>query len=66
MHNFGMDFSEGMTGQETSKGEYGPYRQSERAEIYRTFAKDLLLKGLAYPDFCTSRRISCFKRRANS
>ena len=42
MHNFGMDFSEGMTGQETSKGEYGPYRQSERAEIYRTFAKDLL------------------------
>ena len=46
MHNFGMDFSEGMTGQETSKGEYGPYRQSERAEIYRTFAKDLLLKGL--------------------
>ena len=30
MHNFGMDFSEGMTGQETSKGEYGPYRQSGR------------------------------------
>ena len=65
MHNFGMDFSEGMTGQETSKGEYGPYRQSERAEIYKTFAKDLLIKGLAYPCFCYSRRISCIKRKAN-
>lgn len=44
MHNFGMNFSEGMTGEETSKGEYGPYRQSQRAEIYNTFAKDLLIK----------------------
>ena len=61
MHNFGMDFSEGMTGQETSKGEYGPYRQSERAEIYRTFAKDLLLKGLAYPDFCTPEELAALR-----
>ena len=61
MHNFGMDFSEGMTGQETSKGEYGPYRQSERAEIYRIFAKDLLLKGLAYPDFCTPEELAALR-----
>ena len=61
MHNFRMDFSEGMTGQETSKGEYGPYRQSERAEIYRTFAKDLLLKGLAYPDFCTPEELAALR-----
>ena len=58
MHNFGMDFSEGMTGQNTSKGEYGPYRQSERAEIYKTFAKDLLLKGLVYPCFCTPEELA--------
>lgn len=58
MHNFGLDFSEGMTGQETSKGEYGPYKQSERADIYNTFAKDLLIKGLAYPDFCTPEELA--------
>ncbi|SCJ98247.1 Glutamate--tRNA ligase [uncultured Clostridium sp.] len=63
MHNFGMDFSEGMTGQNTSKGEYGPYRQSERAEIYKTFAKDLLLKGLVYPCFCTPEELSELRER---
>ena len=63
MHNFGMDFSEGMTGQNTSKGEYGPYRQSERAEIYKTFAKDLLLKGLVYPCFCTPEELAELRER---
>ncbi|MDD7793438.1 glutamate--tRNA ligase [Clostridium sp. 'White wine YQ'] len=58
MHNFGMDFNEGMTGQDTYKGEYGPYRQSQRAEIYNTFAKDLLKKGLAYPCFCTPEELA--------
>lgn len=58
MHNFGMDFDEGMTGEETSKGEYGPYRQSQRREIYHAFAKDLLLKGLAYPCFCTPEELN--------
>ena len=58
MHNFGMAFDEGMTGEETSKGEYGPYRQSQRREIYHAFAKDLLLKGLAYPCFCTPEELN--------
>ncbi|WP_024613900.1 glutamate--tRNA ligase [Clostridium sp. Ade.TY] len=58
MHNFGMDFDEGMTGEETSKGEYGPYRQSQRREIYHAFAKELLLKGLAYPCFCTPEELN--------
>ncbi len=58
MHNFGMEFDEGMTGEETSKGEYGPYRQSQRKEIYHTFAKQLLEKGLAYPCFCTPEELN--------
>lgn len=58
MHNYGMDFDEGMTGENSSKGIYGPYKQSERAEIYRTFAKDLILKGLAYPCFMTAEELS--------
>lgn len=32
-------------------GEYGPYKQSERTEIYQTYVKDLTQKGLAYPCF---------------
>ena len=47
-----------MTGEDSSKGIYGPYKQSERAEIYRTFAKDLILKGLAYPCFMTAEELN--------
>jgi glutamyl-tRNA synthetase len=36
-------------------GPYGPYRQSERTEIYRKYAQDLLDAGKAYRCFCTSR-----------
>ena len=31
----------------TFGGNYGPYRQSERTEIYQTYIKDLIIKGLA-------------------
>ncbi len=36
-------------------GNYGPYRQSERIEIYNTFAKYLVSIGRAYPCFCKKR-----------
>jgi glutamyl-tRNA synthetase len=61
MHQFGMDFDEGMTGQTASKGEYGPYRQSERALIYKTFAKELIEKGLAYPCFATPEELDALR-----
>lgn len=35
------------------KGNYGPYVQSERKEIYHTFIKHLIEIGRAYPCFCT-------------
>ena len=40
---------------ESSKvgGEYGPYIQSERTEIYQTYVKDLIIQGYAYPCFMT-------------
>ncbi len=34
------------------KGEYAPYRQSERVEIYKAYAKMLVEKGRAFPCFC--------------
>ena len=39
-------------------GEYGPYIQSERTEIYQTYVKDLVIKGLAYPCFMTEEEIA--------
>lgn len=51
---FGIAPDEGVTGFETEKGEYGPYTQSKRRAIYRTFAKKLVEEGRAYPCFCTS------------
>ena len=35
------------------RGNYGPYVQSERGEIYISYAKKLLEEGKAYPCFCT-------------
>lgn len=47
--NFGINFDESIV----KDGNYGPYRQSERREIYRTYAKELVKQGKAYPCFCT-------------
>ncbi len=63
MHNFGLDFTEGMTGDNSSKGNYGPYRQSERGEIYKTFAKELIKKGLAYPCFCKGEELEVLREK---
>lgn len=51
LHNFGISFDEGMTSETEEIGAYGPYIQSKRKEIYQTFAKELVEKGLAYPCF---------------
>ncbi|WP_029453323.1 glutamate--tRNA ligase [Clostridium algidicarnis] len=58
MKHFGMNFNEGVTGDDKEIGEYGPYKQSLRKEIYQTFAKDLVKKGLAYPCFCTQEELN--------
>lgn len=39
-------------------GEYGPYRQSERNELYQTWYQELLDKGLAYKCYCTEEEIA--------
>jgi glutamyl-tRNA synthetase len=63
MHKFGLDFTEGMTSDNTFKGDYGPYRQSEREEIYKTFAKALIEKGIAYPCFCTAEDLERLREK---
>ena len=39
-------------------GKYGPYIQSERAEIYQTYVKDMIIKGLAYPCFMSEEELA--------
>ncbi|MBR4858771.1 MAG: glutamate--tRNA ligase [Clostridia bacterium] len=59
---FGVEFTEGVTGFGTEKGAYGPYTQSQRAEIYQTVAKSLVEKGLAYPCFCTADELADLRK----
>ena len=58
---FGVEFNEGVTGFGTEKGAYGPYTQSQRAEIYQTIGKSLVEKGLAYPCFCTADELTAIR-----
>ncbi len=47
-------------------GEYGPYRQSERLEIYKKFTNLLLEKNLAYRCFCTPEELEAKKKQADA
>lgn len=49
----GMDWDEGVD----VGGKYGPYRQSERNDIYKKYYEELLDKGLAYKCYCTAEEL---------
>ena len=55
--NFDITPDEGMISETESIGNYGPYIQSQRKNIYHVYAKDLVMKGLAYPCFCTKEEL---------
>jgi glutamyl-tRNA synthetase len=55
--NFNVSPDEGLQSDGTSKGDYGPYVQSERGDIYLAYAVDLLEKGRAYPCFATPEEL---------
>ena len=57
LHYFGLSADEGLQADGTVVGEYGPYVQSERAEIYLSYAIELLKSGRAYPCFATSEEL---------
>lgn len=57
LKDFDMAPDEGMFTETEGKGNYGPYRQSQRKEIYQAYAKYLLEQGKAYPCFCTSEEV---------
>lgn len=59
---FGIDFDEGVT-MDGAKGDYGPYYQSQRGEIYQCYVKDLMQQGLAYPCFLTAEEIDAIREK---
>lgn len=54
---FGVVADEGVMTDGSEKGDYGPYVQSQRKEIYHTYAKYLVENGLAYPCFCSAEEL---------
>ena len=54
---FGVKADEGVIGEDMEKGDYGPYYQSKRKDIYHVFAKTLVEKDLAYPCFCSAEEL---------
>ena len=54
LKDFDMAPDEGMISDTDEIGNYGPYKQSLRKDIYQAYAKYLLEQGKAYPCFCTT------------
>ena len=48
---------EGMISETEGKGDYGPYKQSDRKEIYEAYAKYMISMGKAYPCFATAEEL---------
>ena len=57
LKEFALEPDEGMETEITEKGNYGPYKQSERKEIYQSYAKYMIEQGKAYPCFCTQEEL---------
>lgn len=57
LSTYGIIPDEGVVGDGEEKGNYGPYYQSHRKEIYQAYAKSLVIKGLAYPCFMTPEEL---------
>ncbi len=57
LKDFDIEADEGMINETESKGEYGPYRQSLRKDIYQAYAKYMIEQGKAYPCFATPEEL---------
>jgi len=58
----GLDWDEGPD----VGGPYGPYRQTERAALYRQYAQELLARGAAFHCYCTPQELDAERRRAET
>jgi glutamyl-tRNA synthetase len=57
LNRFNINIDEGFISEDEQIGDYGPYIQSQRKEIYQAFVKKLLLEGKAYVCFATAEEL---------
>ncbi len=62
LRHYGIQFDEGAT-IDGDSGEYGPYRQRQRANLYHVYAKKLVAEGKAYPCFCTEDELTAMREK---
>jgi len=62
LKHYGISFDEGAT-IDGDNGNYGPYRQRQRADIYHVYAKKLVSEGQAYPCFCTEDELAAMREK---
>lgn len=60
LHALGLDYDEGPD----IGGDYGPYRQSKRLDIYKTWGQKLIDSGRAYSDPYTPAEVQAFREQA--
>ena len=60
---FDVIADEGVVDEGVEKGDYGPYYQSHRKEIYHAVAKRLVEQGLAYPCFCSEEELTSLREK---
>ncbi len=63
LKDFNIIPDEGMISEKEEKGNYGPYQQSLRKEIYQSYAKYLIEQGKAYPCFCAPEEIEEIRKK---
>ena len=63
LKDFNIVADEGMINENEGVGNYGPYKQSARKEIYQAYAKSLIEKGLAYPCFATPEELEEMRQK---
>jgi glutamyl-tRNA synthetase len=58
----GIEFDEGVS----KGGPFGPYKQSERKAMYKTYADELIVKGMAYYAFDTAEELTALRKQYES
>ena len=66
LQTFGVTPDEGYLGTNKESGNYGPYVQSQRADIYKVVIKYMLENNMAYPCFCTPEELSKMRETQNA
>ena len=63
LRDFDMSPDEGQIAENEEIGNYGPYKQSNRKEIYEAYAKYMISIGKAYPCFATAEELDEMRKK---